>query len=142
LCFVSPIIADFDVETSSDVFRIEGKVFLPEVFLLHANWQANTRILVNGGEYLGFLKDDGSFVVNNVPSGTYVVEVSNPNIMYETVRVDINSKGKFRARRVNFIQPSQVQQLPYPLKLKPIQNFHYFQVREVWKVTDVLFNPR
>lgn len=39
------------------------------------------------------------------------------------------------------IQPSQVIQLPYPLKLKALTTFRYFQQREQWKITDFLFSP-
>lgn len=70
-----------------------------------------------------------------------MVEVVNPNYVYEPVRVEINSKGKFRARKVNLIQTSQVIQVPYPLKMRPLALFRYFQVREQWRMTDFLFNP-
>lgn len=54
------------------------------------------------GEIKGFLKTDGTFVISKVPSGSsYVVEILNPNYLYEPVRVEINNKGKFRARKVN-----------------------------------------
>merc|ERR1712032_351321 len=46
-----------------------------------------------------------------------------------------------RARKNNAVQPNQVTQLPYPIKAKPLGKFRYFQKREEWKVTDVLFNP-
>ena len=36
---------------------------------------------------------------------------------------------------------SQVNQLPYPIKAKPLGKYRYFEKREEWKVTDVLFNP-
>ena len=36
---------------------------------------------------------------------------------------------------------SQVTQLPYPVKAKPLGKFRYYEKREEWKVTDVLFNP-
>ncbi|KAJ9582061.1 hypothetical protein L9F63_003644 [Diploptera punctata] len=85
--------------------------------------------------------EDGTFTINNIPSGSYVVEVANPNYAYEPVRVEINSKGKYRARKVNYIQTSQVLQVPYPLKMKPLSRFRYFQVREQWRVTDFLFSP-
>jgi hypothetical protein len=88
-----------------------------------------------------FLREDGTFTINNVPSGSYIVEVANPNYAYEPVRVEINSKGKYRARKVNYIQTSQVLQVPYPLKMKPLHRFRYFQVREQWRVTDFLFSP-
>lgn len=67
--------------------------------------------------------------------------MANPDYAYEPVRVEINSKGKYRARRVNYIQTSQVVQVPYPLKMKPLKRFRYFQVREQWRVTDFLFSP-
>lgn len=58
-------------------------------------------------------REDGSFVINSVPSGSYVVQVMNPTFVYEPVRVDINSKGKIRARAVNHIQPSNVVQVKF-----------------------------
>lgn len=105
------------------------------------NWQRDTQIVINGGEFQGFLKEDGSFVISSIPSGSYVVEIVNPDYVYEPVRVEINPKGKFRARKVNYVQPSQIIQVPYPLKVKALTRFRYFQAREQWKVTDFLFSP-
>ncbi|KDR17271.1 ER membrane protein complex subunit 7 homolog [Zootermopsis nevadensis] len=127
-------------EVTTEIFSVEGKVFPPDANVA-SNWQVSTRVLVNGGDFVGFLKEDGSFTINNVPSGSYVVEVANPNYAYEPVRVEINSKGKYRARKVNYIQTSQVLQVPYPLKMKPLNRFQYFQVREQWKLTEFVFSP-
>merc|ERR1719283_642947 len=88
-----------------------------------------------------FLKEDNSFVIQGMLPGSYLVEVDTPEYVYEAVRVDINSKGKHRARKNNPVQPNQVTQLPYPIKAKPLGRFRFFQKREEWKVTDVLFNP-
>lgn len=59
---------------------------------------------MDGGNYVGFFKFDGSFVVNNILVGFYVVEVLLLNNMFEFVRVDISGrvKGKIRVRKVNF----------------------------------------
>lgn len=65
----------------------------------------------------------------------------NPNHLYEPTRVDINSKGKFRARKLNYVQTNLVQQVPYPLKFKVRGPYKYFQVREAWRITDFLMNP-
>ena len=91
--------------------------------------------------------------------GSYLVEVDNPEYVYEDIRIDINSKGKHRARKNNPVQPNQVApfmailipsmkrtcfqvtQLPYPIKAKPLGKFRYYEKREEWKITDVLFNP-
>lgn len=69
------------------------------------------------------------------------MDVLNPNYVFEPLRVDINSKGKIRARKLNLLQPNVVQQVPYPMRFKPKIPFKYFQVRESWKITDILFNP-
>lgn len=141
VCLNSVLCADSSTEDDNSTagYAIEGKVFLLSDY--PQNWQANTRIHVNGGEYLGFLKKDGSFVVHNVPTGSYVVEVINPEYTFEPVRVEINSKGKYRARKVNNIQISQIIQVPYPLRLKALGKTRYFQVREQWRLTDFLFSP-
>uniref|UniRef100_A0A034WB37 ER membrane protein complex subunit 7-like protein n=1 Tax=Bactrocera dorsalis TaxID=27457 RepID=A0A034WB37_BACDO len=125
-------------EELAGLFTIEGKLFAPET---QTKGQSETSISVNGGEYKGFLRDDGTFIISSVPSGSYVLEVHNPDFYYEPVRVEINPKGKFRARKVNYVQPSQIIQVPYPLKLKAFTRFKYFQTREQWKITDFLFNP-
>ncbi|XP_012263935.1 ER membrane protein complex subunit 7 homolog [Athalia rosae] len=139
-CQINDTFAENEEEVSSDLYVIEGKVFPPENAVLNG-WQLMTHVMVNGGEHFGYLREDGSFVISNVPSGSYIVEVVNPNYAYDPVRVEINSKGKFRARKVNLIQTSQVLQVPYPLKMRPFAPFRYFQLREQWRVTDFLFNP-
>ncbi|KAJ0173926.1 hypothetical protein K1T71_010072 [Dendrolimus kikuchii] len=136
LCASNPIEEDI----GNGRYAIEGRVFPPEELEV-GNWQVETRVHVNGGEYIGFIRDDSTFVVRNIPSGSYVVEVLHPDYMYEPVRVEINSKGKYRARKVNYIQTSQVIQVPYPLRMKALSKFRYFQVREQWRLTDFLFNP-
>lgn len=127
-------------EIGSSRYVIEGRV-IPSEEQEYGPWQIETRVHVNNGEYIGFVREDGTFVIHNVPSGSYVVEVINPDFMYEPVRVEINSKGKFRARKVNYIQTSQVIQVPYPLRMKALSKIRYFQVREQWRLTDFLFNP-
>lgn len=101
----------------------------------------NTKILVNYGQFTAFPREDGSFEVDNLPSDSYVVEVTHPHYMYDPVRVDITSKGKIRARRVNNLQPSLVQTLDYPLQFRPKTLRNYFIPRETWRIMDLLFNP-
>ena len=120
-------------------FKIEGKLYPPEQ--KGPDWFAKTRILVDGSRRVGYLREDNTFSVSGLPSGSYLVEVSNPDHFYEPVRIEITSKGKIRARKVNNIQPSQVTQVPYTLKLKSAGKFRYFHKREEWKITDMLMNP-
>ena len=80
-------------------------------------------------------------MVNNLPSGSYVIEISSPSFVFEPIRVDITQKGKIRARKVNNLQPNVVSNMAYPLRFKARGRANYFQQREQWRLTDVLFNP-
>ncbi|KAG5865296.1 hypothetical protein JTB14_013792 [Gonioctena quinquepunctata] len=140
----SIIRAEPSSEDEADTTRyvIEGRAFpLSDYQVSQPNWQANTRIHVNGGELIGFVRKDGSFTVHNVPAGSHVIEILNPEYTFEPARVEINSKGKYRARKVNHIKTSEVIVVPYPLRMKALGKTRYFQVREQWRITDVLFNP-
>ena len=90
---------------------------------------------------MGFIKSDGIFTVNFIPSGSHLVEVVSPNYIFEKVRIDITKAGKIRARKANFVQPNAVQVIPYPLRFHADGQAPFFEIRETWKVTDVLFNP-
>lgn len=100
-----------------------------------------SRILFNYGQYIAYPREDGSFAADDIPSGSYVVEVTHPKFIYEPLRVDISSKGGIRARRVNYIQHNLVQTVDYPLKFRPVGLHNYFMPRETWRIMDLLLNP-
>ena len=104
---------------------------------------SQTKVSVDGGSFIGFLRPDGSFTVNDIPAGSYIVEVLSPNHLFEPVRVDISgrAKGKIRARKVNFLQNSAVVTVPYPLRFKVKESASFFEKRETWSIKDMLFNP-
>ncbi|XP_073495244.1 endoplasmic reticulum membrane protein complex subunit 7 [Phyllobates terribilis] len=132
--------ADTDIiSAGSDKFKVEGRAVVPGV--RPQDWVSGARVLVDGEEHVGFLRTDGSFMVHDVPSGSYVVEVVSPAYRFEPVRVDITSKGKMRARYVNHIKTSEVVRLPYPLQMKSSGPPSYFIKRETWGWTDFLMNP-
>ncbi|KAK5852728.1 hypothetical protein PBY51_006573 [Eleginops maclovinus] len=126
-------------QPNGDRFKIEGRAVVPGVKT--QDWVSTARIFVEGEEFVGFVRTDGSFAVNDVPSGSYVVEVITPNYRFEPVRVDITSKGKMRARLVNYIKTSEVIRQPYPLQIRANGPQTYFMKRETWGWTDFLMNP-
>lgn len=140
LIFLSKVCTEvIETQEPGDIFKIEGRVEV--VSTADKEWIPNTQVMVDGGDYVAHLKADGSFIVNGLPSGTYVVEVLNPTYLFEALRVDITSKGKMRARRVNYLQPSVVKTVHYPLEFRDRRKANYFQKREQWKITDFLMNP-
>lgn len=66
-------------------------------FLLDKNEApAHVLVILKCNRTYCYCRTDGSFVVHDVPSGSYVVEVISPAHKFEPVRVDITSKGKMR----------------------------------------------
>lgn len=118
-------------------------LFFPVTVVILLDWVSETKVLVDGGVYIGFLRPDGGFTIRDVPAGSYVVEAMSPNFMFEPVRVDISgrAKGKSRARKVNFLQNSAVVQVAYPLRFKAKASAPFFEKREKWNIKDMLFNP-
>lgn len=81
-------------------------------------------------------------MVNGVASGSYVIEVIHPHLSFEPLRVEVNSKGKVRARELDNVQPFQVKNVvAYPLRMSCKGRFQYFQQREQWRISDLLFSP-
>ncbi|CAF1314838.1 unnamed protein product [Adineta steineri] len=123
--------------TKAPLYTIEGQIVLPP----DENNLGNIRILVDEGLYIGVPHVDGTFTISGVPSGSYIVSVNSPFHIFEPVRVDINKKGKIRARAVNFIEPGKVTTKKYPLRFEVHSKPNYFQKREVYRVTDLFSNP-
>ncbi|PIO67827.1 hypothetical protein TELCIR_10410 [Teladorsagia circumcincta] len=141
VCGASAFASEELTTTERTTFPVEGNVIFPSSPTMGRKWAANSRVLLNHGEYIGFVREDGSFVVDNVPSGSYVVQVENVDFVFEPIRVDITAKGKIRARKLTLLQPNVVNQLPYPLKLSSREATRYFRKREEWRITDMLMNP-
>lgn len=76
-----------EFEDNTGRYTIDGKVYSPELYSLDSNWQKDTVVTINDGEYNGFLREDGTFVISNVPSGSYVVDIVNPDYLYESVGI-------------------------------------------------------
>ena len=129
-----------DEVNSAAIYKIEGKVQVTDTSI--SDWAPHVKVLVDGGRFIGFIKQDGSFVINNVPPGSYLVEVSSPNYVFEPARVDISSKtGKMRARKSDLLRPTAVTSLPYPLKFKANVQANFFTKREEWSLFSTLMNP-
>ncbi|XP_055333300.1 ER membrane protein complex subunit 7 homolog [Paramacrobiotus metropolitanus] len=129
---------------AEELYTIEGKLVYVKSQDTKSVDSLRTKIAADGSEYYGFLSEDReSFIISGVPPGSYLIEVYHPECIFESARVDISSKGKFRARRPDILDGSAAaqNQLPYPLKLKLLRRASYFQAKEAWRLTDMLMNP-
>ncbi|EDW12478.1 ER membrane protein complex subunit 7 homolog [Drosophila mojavensis] len=124
------------------LYTIEGSILpLDPAVRVPERWPADVSVALNGGEYLGFVQVDGSFRISGVPSGSYVLYAHHADIFFSPIRIDIAHNGKFRARKLSHLRPSQVVKLPYPLMLTPGMPRRYFRTREQWNILDYMLNP-
>jgi len=49
-------------------------------------------------------RSDGSFKLNDIPTGSYIIEAISVDYTFEPLRIDITNKGKIRARKLNLLQ--------------------------------------
>lgn len=140
ILFVNISMEDEVNSATIHLYKIEGKVQVTDTPV--AEWAPSAKVIVDGGRFIGFIKQDGSFVISNVPPGSYLVEVSSPSYIFEPARVDISSKtGKMRARKSDLLRPTAVTALPYPLKFKVTDQAKFFAKREEWSLVSTLMNP-
>ncbi len=122
------------------LYKVEGEVDIEGVDI--SVWGPRTRVLVDSGKYIGYLKASGEFQIVNIPSGSYTIEVVSPNHIFESVRIDISGKtGKIRARKLNLLKPNAVTSLSYPLKFQTTKRAEFFQKRESFNILSMLKNP-
>lgn len=128
------------VEDTNILQTIQGSVRIEGV--TQPGWAARTKVVVDGGLFYGFLKENGEFEIHNMPPGTYLIEVVSPNNVFEPARVDVSGKsGKIRARKVDLLKMSNITTIPYPLKFKSEKPAQFFEIRESWSIIETLKNP-
>ena len=82
-------------------------------------------------------------MIVHIFSGSYIVEVVNPNYIIAPLRVEISSKatGRIRARKVDFVQPNEVMLVKYPIVFRATERTKFYEKRETWHITDVFYSP-
>ena len=100
--------------------------------------------MADGGKYHRYLKQNGGFSINRVPSGSYLVEVVSPNHVFDSVRVDITKSGRICVREVNFTKPTKdLEKFCYPLHFKTSKTVaaQFFEEKETL-YTWIVKNPK
>ncbi|KAI1297005.1 hypothetical protein EDD11_007318 [Mortierella claussenii] len=89
-----------------------------------------TKILLNSGLYETHIQKDGTFVLSDVPEGTYMLEVRSPHLSYSKVRVSVTKQDVVATRVSLGDHFSDYQEmLPMPLVLRPkLRPAHYILV--------------
>jgi hypothetical protein len=97
------------------------------------------KILLNGGIYSTFVRQDGRFVLFGVEKGTYFMEIVDPNFYYKPLVIEVTDRGVDVYDGV----PGQVRgkKTDHPISLKPDRPIAWFDKREPFSVMKLLYNP-
>lgn len=129
-----------DTSASKILQKIEGNVMVQNAE--STDWMPETRVCLEGGEYCGYLKRSGDFVIHNVPPGSYVVEVLSPNYVFDPVRVNISSKnGKIKAQKIDLFKTEAISYVNYPLQFRTEKQADFFEKKERQWGLDTLKDP-
>ncbi|KAI0735248.1 hypothetical protein C8Q76DRAFT_711601 [Earliella scabrosa] len=102
-------------------------------------------VVLDNGKLRGGVTRDGSFVIPDVPAGTYVLSVLAHDHAFEQVRVDVFDTETLPEVRPYFpgtpLSPPSPVTLPYPILLSARQRHDYFIPRESFNVLAMFKNP-
>lgn len=102
-----------------------------------------TRVLLGGGRYQTSVHKDGSFVFPDVPTGTFILEVDSPHLVYSKVRINI-TPDSVKATKVTLgdhFSDRHHKVLSMPLTLRPRRRPMHYIPPEGAKVAGWFANP-
>ncbi|TBU48403.1 hypothetical protein BD309DRAFT_912012 [Dichomitus squalens] len=104
-----------------------------------------TKVVLDNGRLHGGVTQDGTFVIPEVPAGTYVLSVLAHDHAFEQLRVDIFETETLPEVRPYFpgtpLDPPSTITLPYPITLTARGKHDYFVPRESFNVLAMFKNP-
>lgn len=135
-------------EDAPQRFTLHGRVLVPqEAEADRAKFLTSTRVVLDGGSYVGFLKSDGTFSISDLPSASYMLEVYSTHFMFAPLRVDLSKKftGSVRVSKADLVQGVSTVRIPYDQKLglvmQAIGPIQHFEQLPGWSITSMIFNP-
>ncbi|KAI8618703.1 hypothetical protein BC830DRAFT_1107423 [Chytriomyces sp. MP71] len=72
--------------------RIQGHLVASEL-LPEATLTPNTRVVLDGGAHVSYVRADGFFEFDSVPEGSHLIEVVSQEFMYPKIRIVVSPKS-------------------------------------------------
>ncbi|KAJ9702719.1 hypothetical protein PVL29_004446 [Vitis rotundifolia] len=125
---------------SSDGYTINGRVKIESTgvkgFGLPGK-TSNVKVILNGGQWVTFLRPDGYFSFHNVSAGTHLIEVAAIGYFFSPVRVDVSARnpGKIQAAL------TENRKGLTELVLEPLREEQYYEIREPFSIMSLVKSP-
>ncbi|KAK1223795.1 hypothetical protein PQX77_013319 [Marasmius sp. AFHP31] len=102
-----------------------------------------TKVVLDNGNFVSNVAQDGAFSIPNVTPGTYLLSVLSHDFAFEQLRIDVGEKNvevKPYIPGTPFNPPSSVT-LQYPIVLQARQQYNYFVPPEAFNIMGMLGSP-
>ncbi|CAG8535498.1 7233_t:CDS:2 [Funneliformis mosseae] len=151
LCLILVFLSLFAIPSICiETYKIEGRL-VPNLSQL----EPTTKIVLDGGKYSTLIRKNGKFKRkekktndlillsrDNVPPGSYLLEVSSRKFIYPKIRIDVDPRGvrpfvTITGSEWSYNGPA----LQYPLELSARSTADYFLAREGFSITSLFANP-
>eukprot|EP01083_Nonionella_stella_P134548 409339_1 len=116
---------------NSDAFDIQGKIRTQR----GEHGISSCRVTINSGEIVTIPRVDGTFKFDDLPAGSYIVEVVNPFKTFPMSRVNVG-QHKTRVVALHNDQPQR-----YPLVIRDVGDTVYEKPPEPFNYMSLLKNP-
>jgi len=139
------ISGSLDFTLPSDPKAQQKPLPLPDVFTNKIRSEITITLSGSPGQFqtTKIAANTNMFTFYDVEEGSsYIITAEHPEMAFKPIRVDVNSKGSKRVRVADFITPSKVDQLSYPLKFQISHKPQWFQQRQQINIVGaIMANP-
>ncbi|KXS10881.1 hypothetical protein M427DRAFT_138792 [Gonapodya prolifera JEL478] len=125
--------------------EVKGRLLVPETRDVASVIGVDTEVTLDFGRYKAGVRRDGGFIIRNVPSGTYILEVVSATHAFDRLWIEVDTaEGIVRASQyipAAEYDPLLKRTVPYPVELTAKGQYEYFHVREGFNYMALLQNP-
>ncbi|KAJ1814669.1 hypothetical protein LPJ75_002670, partial [Coemansia sp. RSA 2598] len=133
--------------TEEKTYRVRGSIIANDVLADVSSLSVETRVVINGGEYTGFIQKDGAFAVDNVKLGDSLLEIASSEYAFPKIHVRISLKEDGRASiAARYVQvgsdwSDDAPVLAYPLRIAAASKYDFFTERQGFSIIAMFSNP-
>ncbi|GBG77607.1 hypothetical protein CBR_g24053 [Chara braunii] len=117
-------------------FNIHGRIWIEKMPTVKIS---QVKLVLDGGERVTFLKQEGFFSFLDVPVGIHLLEVVAMGYMFVPVRIDVSPRYEGNTRAMWTDETTHVKE--GMMVLHPLQPIEYYEKREPFSVSGMLKNP-
>ncbi|KAJ1857907.1 hypothetical protein GGH12_002973 [Coemansia sp. RSA 1822] len=132
---------------SDKTYRLRGAIVANNVLGDVSELATRASAVVNGGEHRGYIQKDGSFVVENLTLGDWLLEIQSADYAFPKLHVRIATNDEGRASvAARYVQigsewSEDAPVLAYPLKIEASAKYDFFTPRQGFSIITMFSNP-